>query len=440
MSQKILIVGGGYTGLAAALRLAQTGKYKVSLTESSGQLGGLAAGFPLGDTWLEKTYHHIFLTDATILKLIKELGVDRHLVWCDSSVAIFREGKIHPFKTPMDLLRFQPCSFSGRVRTGAAAFYLKHQRNWQGLLRQGAHEWMTRACGPSAMEAIWTPLLQGKFGDKYREVSMAWLWARIHTRANSRSPGGEKLGYFRGGFNVITVALEAELRRLGVAIQTGASVEKFYPDRRAAVINGQAVSFDSCVFTGSSAALAGLLPQTGACDAYTRKIGSIGYLGAICLIFTSDQDLGKFYWVNVNEPGAPFLVFIQQTNLVDRRCYGGKHVYYIGAYLPVDGKMYSLPDGELTQLWFGYLPKMFPQFDPAAVRERHIFRFRAAQHIVDRHYDERIPEYQTPLPGVYLANFSQIFPEDRGTNFAVAEGEKIAALVQRDTEGHLTAN
>lgn len=435
MLKKILIVGGGYTGLTAALRLAQTGQYSVALTESSGQLGGLTAGFPLGGTWLEKTYHHIFLTDATILQLCQELGVDRQVIWCDSSVAIFRNGKIHPFKTPMDLLRFQPCSFSGRVRTGATAFFLKHHRNWRGLLRRGAHEWMARACGASAMEAIWTPMLKGKFGGQYGEVSMAWLWARIHTRANSRSPGGEKLGYFHGGFNVITAALEAELRRLGVAIQTGASVEKFHPDRRAAVINGQDVAFDSCVFTGSSAALAGLLPRNAACEAYARKLASIGYLGAICLIFTSDQDLGKFYWVNVNEPGAPFLVFIQQTNLMDRSCYGGQHVYYIGAYLPVDGKMYSLPDAELTKLWFGYLPTMFPHFDPAAVRETHIFRFRAAQHIVDRHYDEKIPEYQTPLPGVYLANFSQVFPEDRGTNFAVVEGEKIAARVRRDLTG-----
>jgi len=432
MSQRILIVGGGYTGLTAALRLAQAGKYSVTLTESSSQLGGLAGGFPLAGTWLEKTYHHLFLTDDTILKLIAELGVEKHLLWCDSSIGIFLNGAVHPFRTPMDLLRFSPCSLSGRLRTGATAFYLKYQKDWRGLLRHGAHDWMARACGRSAMETIWTPLLRGKFGEKYDTVSMAWLWARIHTRANSRTPGGEKLGYFRGGFNVITAALEAELRRLGVGIQTEASVEKFYPDRRAAVIKGQDVSFDSCVFTGSSAALAGLLPKNGACEAYARKAGSIGYLGAVCLIFTSDQDLGRIYWTNINEAGAPFLVFIQQTNLVDRSFYRGKHVYYIGAYLPVDGKLYSLSDDELTRLWFGYLPKMFPQFSAAEIGEKHIFRFRAAQHIVDRRYDEKIPDYQTPLPGVYLANFSQIFPEDRGTNFAVVEGEKIAALVQRD--------
>jgi len=429
---KILIVGGGFTGLTAAYRLAQQENHEITLIESSGQLGGLAAGFELAGTSLEKTYHHLFLSDDTILKLVEELGLQKSLMWCDSSVGIFRDGKVHPFKTPKDLLRFAPCSLVGRVRTGATAFYLKHRHTWQGLLEHRAYEWMARACGPSAMNSIWTPLLKGKFGDKYQDVSMAWLWSRLHMRTNSRTPGGEKLGYFRGGFNVVVAALEAELRRRNVKIQTGAVVQKILPDNRVAIINGQETSYDYCIFTGSSSAFASLLPAGDEFNAYARKLSSIGYLGAVCLVFTSDQNLGDIYWVNVNEAGAPFLVFIQHTNFVSPEFYRGKHVYYIGAYLPPDGKIYSLSDDELTKLWFGYLPKLYPQFDPKHVDEKFIFRFRAAQHIVDTQYDQKIPEYKTPLPGVYLSNFSQIFPEDRGTNFAVREGEKVAAMVQEE--------
>lgn len=428
----ILIVGGGITGLTAALRLAADKNLSVTLVESSAQLGGLAGGFPLGGTSLEKTYHHLFLTDTAILDLVKELGLQDKLMWCDSSVGIFRDGKIHAFKTPLDLLRFAPCGFFGRLRTGFAALYLKHQKNWRGFTRQTAHAWMTRACGASAMAAIWTPLLRGKFERHYDRVSMAWFWARIHTRANSRSGGGgEKLGYFRGGFNVITTALEAELRQRGVRIQTGAAVAQLSGDRTA-VVNGATEKFDACIFTGPSPALARLLPETPALRDYAAQLRSIEYLGAVCLIFTSDQDLGDYYWVNVNAPDAAFLVFINHTRLVGKETYGGKHVYYIGAYLPPDGETFALSDAELTRRWFGYLPKMFPEFDPHRVVEQHIFRFRAAQHIVDTDYEAKIPADKTPLPGVYLANFSQIFPEDRGTNFAVREGEKIAALVSRE--------
>ena len=430
--RKILIVGGGLTGLTAALRLSADKSLSVTLVESSDQLGGLAGGFPLGGTSLEKTYHHLFLTDTAILELVKELGLQDKLMWCDSSVGIFRDGKIHSFKTPLDLLRFAPCNFGGRLRTGLAALYLKHQKNWRGFARQTAHAWLTRVCGASAMAAIWTPLLKGKFERHFDRVSMAWFWARIHIRANSRSGGGgERLGYFRGGFTVITAALESELRKRGVQIRTGATVEKISGDRTA-MVNGEPMAFDLCIFTGPSPALARLLPDEPALRDYAAQLRSIEYLGAACLVFTSEQDLGEFYWVNVNEPDAPFLVFLNHTRLVDKKFYGGRHVYYIGAYLPPDGKMFSLADEELTRLWFGYLPKMFPGFDAQRVAERHVFRFRAAQHIVDTDYEQKIPAYKTPLPGVWLANFSQIFPEDRGTNFAVREGNKIAAFVRQE--------
>ena len=434
MAKKILIIGGGFTGLTAAWRLSEDANFSVTLIESSDQLGGLASGFPLLGTSLEKTYHHLFLTDTAILDLVRELGLQEKLMWCESSVGIFRDGKIHSFKTPLDLLRFSPCSFAGRLRTGLTALYLKHRKNWRGFTRRTAHDWMTRACGRSAMETIWQPLLKGKFDRHFERVSMAWFWARIHIRANSRSGGGgEKLGYFRGGFNVITSALENEIRRRGANIRTRAAVEKFSGDGRTAIINGETVPFDFCVFTGSSPAFAGLLPARESLKDYAARLRSIEYLGAVCLIFTSDQCLGDFYWVNVNEPDAPFLVFLNHTRLVDRSFYGGKYVYYLGAYLPPDGKIFPLPDNELAGRWFGYLPKMFPEFDAARIGERHIFRFRAAQHVADTRYEEKIPGYQTPLPGVFLANFSQIFPEDRGTNYAVREGEKIAALIRRAT-------
>jgi len=431
--RKILVIGGGFTGLTAAYRLSRERDLSITLVEHADQLGGLAAGFPLGGTSLEKTYHHLFLTDTAILDLVAELGLQEKLIWYESSIAIFRDGKIHSFKGALDLLRFTPCNFAGRLRTGFTALYLKHQKKWRRFTRRTALDWMARTCGASAMESIWTPLLKGKFNRHFDQVSMSWLWARIHTRANSRSSGGgEKLGYFRDGFNVVTTALERKLRESGVTIRTGAALEKFLPDQRAVVINGETVPFDFCLFTGPSPVLAGLLPATESLESYAAQLRSIEYLGAVCLVFTSEQSLSKFYWVNVNESGAPFLVFIQHTNLVDTSEYGGRHVYYLGAYVPPGGDVFSLPDRELTSLWFGYLKQMFPGFDAGRVGEQHVFRFRAAQHIVDTDYEKKIPDYRTPLPGVFLANFSQIFPEDRGTNFAVREGAKVAGLILDD--------
>jgi len=435
MTKKVLIVGGGFTGLTAAYRLALDKRFSVTLVESSDHLGGLAAGFPLLGTSLEKTYHHLFLTDNSIRELASELRLDDKLVWCESSVGIFRNGQTHRFMSPLDLLRFKPCRFLSRLRLGLVALYLKHTTNWQKFAGRSAYDWMTRACGRDAMEAVWLPLLKGKFDRYHRSISMAWLWGRIHIRANSRTRGDkEKLGYFRGGFAVVVRKLESELARLGVSLQTNATVESIFPEKRSAVVNGQLISFDYCIFTGPSYVLAKLLPPGNAYDDYVRQLRSIEYLGAICLIFASDQCLGDIYWVNVNEPGAPFLVFINHTRLVGTSAYQGKNVYYIGAYLPTDSPLFSYSDDALAKLWWDYLKKMFPEFEAARVQERHVFRFKAAQHVVDTAYQEKIPAFRTPLPGIFLANFSQLFPEDRGTNFSVRDGNKVAEIVRAETQ------
>jgi protoporphyrinogen oxidase len=432
MTKHVLIVGGGFTGLTVAHRLAADSRFSITVLESSSQLGGLAGGFPLLGNSLEKTYHHLFLTDTSILELVEELGLSDKLIWCDSSMGIYWGGRTYPFRTPLDLLRFSPCSFAGRVRLGLVALYLKHKKNWRALAGQKAHEWMTRACGQSAMNSVWTPLLKGKFDRYYDSVSMAWLWARIHIRANSRAPrgGGEKLGYFRGGFNAVIAALEKKLRQQGVTIKTNTVVEKIF-DNRCALVNGREVPFDYCLFTGPSPAFARLLPEFASLANYRQQLQSIDYLGAICLVFTSEQNLGDYYWLNINEPEAPFLVFINHTRLVDKNQYQGKFVYYLGAYKAQKSESFSLTDDALTELWWQYLRKIFPEFNSGLVGERHVFRFNTAQHIVDTEYEKKMPAHRTPLPGVFLANFSQIFPEDRGTNFAVREGNKIAEMLKQ---------
>jgi protoporphyrinogen oxidase len=348
-------------------------------------------------------------------------------------MGIFLDGRVHPFGGALDLLRFRPCGFLSRLRLGLVVFYLQKRRNWQPFMTQTARQWMARACGADAMRTVWDPLLKGKF-DKYCDaISMAWLWARIHIRANSRqSGGGEQLGYFRGGFAGLTEALRRRIEQAGGSLRTSTRVEALSADQRQARINGVWENFDACVFTGPSGALARLLPEGATTAAYAQQLNSIQYLGAICLVFSSDQAIGSQYWLNVNEPGAPFLVFIRHTRLLDAADYGGREVYYIGAYVPTDGAMFQKDDATIAAEWWAYLKKIYPDFDPARVQERHVFKFRGAQHIVDTGYAGRIPDYRTPLPGVYLANFSQVFPEDRGTNFAVREGRKIAAMVAGD--------
>jgi hypothetical protein len=83
-------------------------------------------------------------------------------------------------------------------------------------------------------------------------------------------------------------------------------------------------------------------------------------------------------------------------------------------------------------LYKPYLKKINPAFDPAWIERKIVFRADAGQPVITCNYSERIPDHRTPLKGLYLANTLQIYPEDRGTNYAVRLGKIISRIVDED--------
>lgn len=435
--QRIAIIGGGYTGLVAALRLAQAG-HSVELFETGGSLGGLAGGFTIEKASLEKAYHHLFRTDTAIIALAEELGIAEKLEWHTSDTALYYQGVLHPFRGALDLARFKPLHFHNRIRTGLVALYLQFTKKWQPYTTVTAYEWMRKAVGKQASTVIWEPLLRGKFDHFYDRVAMAWLWARIHIRANSKAKGDsrEKLGYFRGGFDVLTQALRQAATEHGVTIRLNSPISSLtpLPENRTAVRQGEhTLDYDAVVATIPSTVFARLVGEHLSVTA-REQLSSIDYLGARVMIFSSTQDLSDYYWHNINDLDLPFLVFINHTKLISKEHYSGQNIYYLAAYLPADHPNFTADDATIEDLWFTSLAEIFPHFDRGQLREVHQFRFPHAQHIVDTTYAAKIPAHQTELPNVWLSNFSQIFPEDRGTNYAVRDGERIAAEVVKSLE------
>ena len=381
---KIAIIGGGLTGLVAAYRLVQKG-HKVTVFERGESLGGLMGGFKIGDTYLEKTYHHIFRKDREIIRLIEELGLIDKLKWYQDKTAMVYDKKIYSFASAVDLLRFKPLGLVDKLRLGLVKIYLEKENNWKKFEKITAVEWMKTWCGKRAFEVVWEPLVHGKFGQYADQISMAWLWARVH----SRGSGG--LGYLAGGFQQIVDELAKRIKEKGGTIKLNYAIPA---GGQLSITNYELKKFDRVMYTG--------------------PIQGIKYIGAVCLVFTSKQNLSPYYWHNINESDSPFLAFIQHTNLVDRSMYDGKHVYYLGTY----GNHEQSVDG-----WFDYLKKMFPNFDKNLVEEKFVFRFKTAQHIVTCEY--QIPSYKVN-ENLYQVSFAQIYPEDRGMNFAVREGDKAA--------------
>lgn len=431
--KKIVIIGAGYTGLVSALRLAQAGNV-VTVLEKGPTVGGLASDFKVEGASLERAYHHLFKTDTDIIDMTKELGIEDKLKWHDSSVSLYYDGTLYPFKGALDLIRFKPLHFQNRIRAGLTVLYLQKASNWKQFEQISAYDWMLKYAGKQVTKVIWEPLLKGKFDTYYDKVSMAWLWARIHIRAQSRETGGEKLGYFEGGFQVFTDALVAKLTELGVTIRTEQDITGIESLKNGKVAipfsDGHKETYDACISTTPSHVFAKLVESNKAItNDYLENLRSIPYLGARLLIFSSDQDLSPYYWHNINDLDLPFLVFINHTKLIDKQNYGNKYIYYMATYVPHDHELFTCDDKALEKVWFPALKTIFPDFDAKNIHEKHFFRFANAQHIVGLNYAENIPEKVTPLPNVYLSNFSQIFPEDRGTNYAVRDGKSVAELV-----------
>lgn len=397
MKSKILVIGGGITGLVAAYRLLQK-KYQVTLIEKSDDLGGLLGGFKINGVYLEKAYHHVFKTDREIISIIKELGLQNKLKWHESKTALYYEEKIYPFAGALDLLKFKPLSLIDKLRLGLTKIYLEKENNWQKFENVLAWEWMKKWCGDRAYEVVWEPLLKGKFSDRYKDISMAWMWARIHTRGNSSEKGREYLGYMDGGFQLIIDELERRIKKLGGKIEMRNEILNFRKLEK---------EYEKII---SSAPLE-----------------NVDYLGAITVVFSSKQSLSPYYWHNINDTKSPFLAFIQHTNLMGTENYGGKNIYYMGTYLPQNHKYFTCKDGLIERDFFDYLKKIFPEFNEKEIGEKFVFKFKYAQHIVVKNYKEQIPRNKKDEK-IVQANFAMIYPEDRGINFAVREAEKVAKL------------
>lgn len=437
--KNIAIIGGGFTGLTAAYTLAKMG-HSVTVYEAEKTLGGLVGGFEMDGLPLEKAYHFLYKTDMHIINLANEIGVGEALHFHASSVAIAYGGKMYPFMTPLDLLRFTPLSFINRIRAGLVSLYLAKQTKWKKFAAVSALDWMLRYAGAQVTKIIWEPILRGKFFNYYDKISMSYVWSRIYVRMNSKDKGDvtEKLGYFDGGFRTFTDRLVLRCTEMGVVFVCNTKPESVQQgvNHAEVIIHGKAETFDACLVTTPSHVFKHLIDteKNNVSKGYLQKLMSVDYLGAVLMVFTTNTKFTDYYWHNVNDLDQPFLVLLSLSALIGPERLNGKHVYYVGAYVPHDHEYYKMSEAEIQELWVKGIKHIFPDFNPDTITNSQIFKFKNAQHIVEPGYQDKIVPYQSELPNVYLANFTQIYPDDRGTNYAVAEGVKVAELIDKNLQ------
>lgn len=414
-------------GLTLAHELAHAG-YKVTVLEKNSDWGGLASGLKIEGTNIEKYYHHWFRSDYAIQELIKELGLSHSLKFLESSMGIYLNGKLHSFSGTLDLLKFRPLNLFNRLRTGLVSFYLQKSRYSKKYENIKAIDWCRKYYGKQATEMIWEPLLRGKFGKDYDTIAMSWMWSRIHDRASSRSHplAKEYLGYLDGGFQTLIDTLVAKLAEYQVKLVNNCDITSYKKTKKGhdLTFNGKTQTFDIVVSTIPGPIFTKIFPIT---KVEKTKIEKIKYLGATCMILELKQSITPYYWLNINDPAAPFLALVEHTNFVGKDDFAGKTIVYIAKYIDPAEELFNKTQDQLLDLYCDYLVKINADFKKDWVQKVHFFKSAFAQHVVTTGY--QVPEYETSVNGLYYANFTQVYPHDRGTNYAVEQAKTLSNLI-----------
>jgi protoporphyrinogen oxidase len=428
----VAIVGGGFTGLAAALKLLKSGA-RVTIFEADASLGGLAGGFDIGGQMLERFYHHWFNNDRYVIDLVKEIGLEDQVVLRPTRTGMYYAKSFFKLSSPLDLLKFTPLSFLDRIRLGTVVFRARAVKDWMRLEGQTAKEWLIRICGERVYKVVWEPLLVGKFGPFADQVSAVWFWKKIALRGGSRSSDGrEVLAYYRGGFAALADALGDEVRRLGADIRLNTPVTDLVSEqgrvKAVRIGTGEEIPVDAVLATPALPQIADLV-ESHAPTSFVERLRRVRYLANVCLVLELDRSLSETYWLNVGDPSFPFVGIIEHTNFEPPESYGGKHIVYLSKYLPAEDRLYHMSKDELLEFSLPHIKRMFPEFDHSWIVGHHVWRADYAQPIMERHYSKIMPGMETPLTNLFISTMAQVYPEDRGTNYAIREGRTVADLI-----------
>ena len=433
--KKIAIVGCGISGMTLAKRLCEAG-FSVKIFEKEPSAGGIARGFK-AEGWkdsVELFYHHWFRKDSDLLGLIAELGLGDRVKFRTPKTVMYHKGKFYPFDTIPAALAYPGLGYGiHKIRFGLVGVYLKLTRNWQSLEKVTAKEWMTRYAGEFAYKTMWEPMMIGKFGAEYADqVNMAWLWARIYSRTTS-------LGTFEGGMQDLFDAFAEQLAAKGVMIRFNTRVlsvsqssdGKFHietPDAEDEI-------FDQVIVTTSPQSMLGLCGQLP--DDYRRQLAALKHLGAVVLCVRLRHSLSPqgYYWYNLpKSEGYPFLALVEHTNFVPKDRYNGETIVYAGDYLPAGHAYFSMSEEELLQKLIPGFKKINPDFSEDWIIGSTKFAADYAQPVPFLNHSQAIPTMETPLQGLYFISMSQIYPWDRGMNFAVRWANDLSARIIRSEQ------
>lgn len=440
-SKCVCIIGAGITGLTAAWQLSREG-YQVVVLESTLQAGGMLSAFNLGSEKIEHIYHHLFTSDFDVLNLIKEIGLSDLVNWYTVKDALHAGGRLYSFSTPLDLMRFSEIPIRQRLLTGLAILKAGRFSQWQNLEDITAAEWLIKNCGQKSFEKLWKPLLQAKFEDDAEKVSAVWIWNKFKLRGGSRSRNSqlEKFGYMKGSFSLLTESLIKSIvtnggqiryghTAMGLIHNDGKTSKKYKVSCILEDCSSIDLDADAVISTISCRQFSNLSISLNLPEEYRNKLRAVRYKANICMVLRLKKSLSQYYWTTICDD-LPFVATVEHTNMTGSAQYGG-HIVYLTKYLEVTDPVWTQPDSEIYKSFINGLHQIYPEFSTNDIMDWRLRRSRYAQPVVLCGYGTYHPESDTPDEGIKLAGMAQVYPEDRGINYAVRLGRQTAEAVDK---------
>ncbi len=424
--KKVVVLGAGVMGLACARDLAGKG-YEVSIYEADDRVGGMSAHFDFDGLNIERYYHFICKPDTDYFSLLAELGISHTLRWRETKMGYFYKGKLYPWGNPVALLKFPELGLLAKLRYGVQMFLSTKRSHWQDLDKINARDWIVKWIGEEAYEVLWGALFRKKFYEFTENLSAAWIWTRIKRVGVSRKNlMHEEMGYLEGGSETLLKALESDLKLKGVPIFLSSPVSKVHHANSKITgieVGDRLISCDAVISTIPLPFVNKIVPDMS--QDFLKKYQAINNIGVVCVIFKLDKTVTENFWLNVNDPEMDIPGIIEFSNLRVLET----NVVYVPFYLPHDHHKNRQTDKEFIAEAKRYLKKINTSLEDDDFRGSCVSRYRFAQPICPPGFLDHLPPIKTNIEGLYIADTSYYYPEDRSISESTRLGREIAEMI-----------
>lgn len=423
MSERVAVLGAGPMGLAVAYQLAKEG-YKPVVYEADDRVGGMTACFDFNGLDIERYYHFHCTSDHAFLQLLEELNISDKMRWNATKMGYWYENKLQAWGNPWALLRFRGLSLSAKIRYGIHAFLSTKRTNWQPLDELESTSWIKKWVGQEAYEVLWQKLFDYKFYEHATNLSAAWIWSRIRRIGRSRyNLFKEKLGYLEGGSTTLLNAMKAAIEAHGGEIRLKS------PVRKVVIVEGKIagvetfaefIPYSRVISTIPLPYVPQVMPDLPA--TILEQYRSVKNIAVVCVIAKLKKPVSDNFWLNINDPSMDIPGLVEYSNLRPL----DQHIVYVPFYMPGEHPKFAESNDVFVHKVKQYLQRINPQLADEDIIDIRASRYRYAQPICEPGFLKRLPAPSLPIKGLWVADTSFYYPEDRGISESIDFGRKIA--------------